>query len=185
MIEARDRNHLNQLISQRILDHGQRADLNDIDVSNIHDMSYLFKGTPFRGNISLWDTSNVQIMVGMFGFSYFQGDISQWNTSKVMDLSYMFRGYHYQGNLTEWSMEGLLYHTQVFDVFHDCPLGYLGVLQDDYPFPDSHPKFTEFQSMAALCKGLQMNQIQTALHLYHLMQEPVMAMPNRTEGLSF
>ena len=51
---------LRDIISQRIKSKGPEVDLNDIDVSNITDMSNLFeKLVSFNGNISKWDVSNV------------------------------------------------------------------------------------------------------------------------------
>ena len=118
MIQARNRDHLNQLIRQRIQQDGERADLNDIDVSGINDMSYLFKDSPFNGDISLWDVSNVQIMTGMFGYSAFQGDISQWDTANVRDMTSMFAHSSFNGDISKWnvgqvtSMSYMFLHSQ-------------------------------------------------------------------------
>ena len=50
---------LRKIIVNRIKDEGNEVDLNDIDVSKITDMSTLFWGTEFNGDISYWDVSNV------------------------------------------------------------------------------------------------------------------------------
>ena len=57
---------LQDIIKQRIKEEGDKVDLNDIDVSNITDMSNLFENTNFNGDISAWDVSNVTDMKGMF-----------------------------------------------------------------------------------------------------------------------
>ena len=57
---------LKDIIKQRIKDEGNEVDLNDIYVSEITDMSGLFKETDFNGDISKWDVSNVTNMNGMF-----------------------------------------------------------------------------------------------------------------------
>ena len=57
---------LQDIILNRIKEEGNEVDLNDIDVSNITDMSSLFKKTNFNGNISRWDVSNVTTNRYMF-----------------------------------------------------------------------------------------------------------------------
>ena len=50
------------IIKSRIDKHGTNCNLNDIDVSLITDMTYLFYMTKFNGDISEWDVSNVTDM---------------------------------------------------------------------------------------------------------------------------
>ena len=73
---------LKDIIKQRIKQEGNKVDLNDIDTSEITDMSYLFKLTKFNGDISNWDVSNVIDMNSMFqGCEAFNQDISGWDVS--------------------------------------------------------------------------------------------------------
>ena len=60
------RKELKDIILQRIKDEGNKVDLNDIDTSNITDMSYLFAYTNFNGDISKWDVSKVKHSTNMF-----------------------------------------------------------------------------------------------------------------------
>ena len=85
------REELKNLVLQRIKSEGNEIDLNDIDVSNVTDMSALFGLTDFNGDISHWDVSNVTDMSGMFyGCSKFNQDISHWDVSKVKTMNYIF-----------------------------------------------------------------------------------------------
>lgn len=83
---------LRAIIEQELKRQGADADLNNIDVSCVTDMSFLFYGLDVRNiKIDKWDTSNVTNMSSMFYRTYhFNGDISRWDTSKVTDMHLMF-----------------------------------------------------------------------------------------------
>ena len=95
---------LKKLIGQRIKEQGPNCDLNDIDVSHITDMSFLFCKSNFNGDISQWDVSNVKDMSGMFAWSTFNGDISNWNTSNVFDMELMFYRSEFNGDISRWNV---------------------------------------------------------------------------------
>ena len=57
--QPKTKEELKEIIKERIENEGPNCDLNDIDVSLIEDMSYLFFGSKFDGDISEWDVSNV------------------------------------------------------------------------------------------------------------------------------
>ena len=82
---------LKAIIEKRIEDEGNEVDLNDIDVSEITDMSALFEGTNFNGDISKWNVSNVINMRYTFSrCKSFNQDISNWDVSNVIDTFSMF-----------------------------------------------------------------------------------------------
>ena len=84
---------LKELVDKLIKERGNDADLNDIDTSEITDMSYMFTYSSFDGDISQWDVSNVKNMQEMFYNSTFtgeNGDISNWDVSNVNNMKYMF-----------------------------------------------------------------------------------------------
>ena len=83
---------LQDIIKQRIKEEGNKVNLNDIDVSKITDMSELFWGTNFNGDISSWDVSNIRDMRYMFyKCKAFNQDISGWDVSNVIDNDRMFK----------------------------------------------------------------------------------------------
>ena len=54
-IIVRSKEELLQIIDSRIRSFGPECSLNDLDVSNITDMSRLFLHSDFNGDISKWD----------------------------------------------------------------------------------------------------------------------------------
>ena len=85
------KDELKRIINERIKEEGNEVDLNDIDVSQIKDMSYLFDETDFNGDISNWDVSNVTNMSNMFfECETFNQDISSWDVSNVKSIIDIF-----------------------------------------------------------------------------------------------
>ena len=99
------RDELEELVKKLINERGDNADLNDIDTSEITDMSHIFYYSKFNGDISEWDVSNVENMTYMFAKSKFtceNGDISNWDVSNVEDMQFMFYGSSLEKNPPKW-----------------------------------------------------------------------------------
>ena len=120
---------LKDIILQRIKAEGNEADLNDIDVSKITDMSNLFEGTDFNGDISRWDVSNVTDMQGMFyKCSKFNQDISSWDVSNVTNMRSMFLNCKaFNQDISKWNVSKV---KEDYFMFSNCGI------QDKYK-----PKF--------------------------------------------
>ena len=84
MITVNSKKELIELIDQRIKEQGNNCNLNDIDVSKIDDMSYLFLESDFNGDISEWDTSNAKDMYGMFYVSPLENNEPDWCRQRVI-----------------------------------------------------------------------------------------------------
>ena len=121
--QPKTKRELTDIITDRVKAEGLECDLNDIDVSKITDMSYLFINTDvfkkFNGDISMWDVSNVKNMTEMFwGCEKFNCDLSRWNVSNVEKTSYMFWGCHeFNSDLSKWDMSNV---TEMHCMFQFC-----------------------------------------------------------------
>ena len=117
--QPKDKEELEQIIKDRISKEGSKCDLNDIDVSLIEDMSWLFYNSKFNGDISNWDVSNVKKMEHMFAYSYFTGDISKWDVRNVNDMREMFMNSKFNSDLSKWNVSKVksMYKLFIFSVF--------------------------------------------------------------------
>ena len=137
------KDELKKIIKLRIESYGNECDLNDIDTSNITDMSYLFEYSDFNGNISKWNVSNVTDMHSMFNGSAFNQDISNWNVSNVTNMNamflnskfnedipnwnvsnvtnmnYMFMGSKFNNDISNWDVSNVTNNT---DIFYNCSI---------------------------------------------------------------
>ena len=93
------------------------GDISKWDVSNVTDMSHMFKKSEFNGDISKWDVSNVEDMSSMFEKSKFDGDLSKWKVSKVKDMGSMFSGSEFtgkNGSISKWKVSNVINMTTMF-----------------------------------------------------------------------
>ena len=116
--------NLSQLLERMIEVRGDEGDFNDIDTSEIEDMSFLFlNNKTFNGDISGWDVSNVKIMKNMFSYAAsFNQDISKWDVSKVKDMKDMFCGAKsFNQDISKWKfpkvtdMEDMFFGAESFN----------------------------------------------------------------------
>ena len=105
--QPKTRIELKEIIEYRISKEGPNCDLNDIDTSLITDMSWLFYGLKFNGDISKWNTSKVKNMDSMFSDSVFNGDISNWDVSNVNRMSHMFARSKFNGDISDWNVSNV------------------------------------------------------------------------------
>ena len=105
-------------VDELIKERGNNADLNDIDTSEIIDMSGLFENSNFNGDISGWNVHNVEDMSNMFHKSEFNGDISNWDVSKVENMEAMFdMATEFNQPLNNWKLSSA--HVTV-NMFHSA-----------------------------------------------------------------
>ena len=104
------------------LDRGQ-YNLNDIDTSEITDMSFLFKGFRLydlsKLDISKWDVSKVTDTRFMFSrCESFNSDLSKWDVSSVKDMEGMFANCKkFNSDLSKWDVSKVEY---MQDMFYGC-----------------------------------------------------------------
>ena len=95
------------------------GDLSSWNVSQVTDMSGMFRTTSFNGNLSSWDVSQATDMSDMFtGASLFNGNLSSWDVSQVTDMSGMFlRATSFNGDLSSWDVSQA---TDMSGMFNDA-----------------------------------------------------------------
>ena len=108
------KDELEIIIKQRIESEGNECDFNDIDTSNITDMSNLFLESDFTGDISKWNVSNVTNMKSMFDSSKFNGDISNWDVSNVINMKYLFAYSKFNGDISNWNVSNVTNMNSMF-----------------------------------------------------------------------
>ena len=125
--KPKSRIELRDLLEKLIKERGNNADLNDVDVSNIEDFSFLFSYgnlKEFDGDISKWDVSHAKTFEAMFYTSKFSGknsDISNWNVNNAYCLACMFErsAFNQKQQIENWNVhEG----AELEGIFHACPL---------------------------------------------------------------
>src|SRR5574344_2165552 len=112
MIKVTDED-IKEIVRQRIKENPY-ADLNDLDVSEVMDMSNLFFNKVFKGDVSRWDTHSVVSMSAMFEMCAFDGDISGWDTSSVIDMSEMFCCCEFNKDISRWDTSSVMYMRGMF-----------------------------------------------------------------------
>ena len=117
--QPKTKDELKEIIKERISKEGPKCDLNDIDVSQIDDVSYLFFESKFNGDISKWNVSNVEDMCAMFMDSKFNGDISKWNVSNVTRMAGMFMNSKFNQDISNWKINK---DCKTIAMFNNCPI---------------------------------------------------------------
>ena len=127
--QPKTKEELREIIIQRIKEDGTDCSLNDIDVSKIEDMAFLFNTSTltngnkifedFNCDISQWNVSNVKTMAGMFNkCTYFNGDLSRWDVSNVENMSIMFNNCkNFNGDISHWDVSNV---TNIEQMFFRC-----------------------------------------------------------------
>lgn len=119
----KDKNELQNIIIEILENDGRNANLNNIDTSQIMDMTRVFsdinRDTPLRIcniDISYWDVSNVKLMDYMFsGCKEFNCDLSHWNVSQVTNMFDMFRDCNkFNCDLSKWDVSSCKNMAELF-----------------------------------------------------------------------
>lgn len=84
--------------------------MENIDLSNVTNMKYAFRNSPFNIDVSGWEVSSVELLTGAFwGCSNFEGTgINNWNTSGLTDLAFAFADCEvFTGDVSGWNVSNV------------------------------------------------------------------------------
>ena len=100
------------------------GDIGYWDVSGVKDMSYMFYDTPFNQDISGWDVSNVENMGNLFYNTPFNQDIGGWDVSSVKSMSGMFYNTPFNKDISNWVVSNV---TAMYSTFKNSSFNqYIG-----------------------------------------------------------
>jgi len=110
-VVATDAPDLTNVTSMRSMFEGCKifnTDINDWDVSNVTDMSFMFGGV-FNQDISNWDVGSVTDMSSMFAQTdAFNQDIGNWDVSSVTNMGSMFsRASVFNQDIGDWDVSNV------------------------------------------------------------------------------
>ena len=107
-------------IGNKIIALGIYGNIKDWNVSNVTDMSELFRLVQkFNGDVSNWDVGNVTNMSYMFSqCDVFNQDLNNWDVSKVTNMSYMFHYCAIAFDLDNWDTGNVTDMSYMFHYSH-------------------------------------------------------------------
>ena len=89
--------------------------LENLDVSEIEDMTDIFYFSYYNGDLSKWDVSNCKDMYAMFKNSDFNNDsLNNWDVSKVETMEYAFSRTKFNGDLSNWNVSNCQNFKSIF-----------------------------------------------------------------------
>ena len=91
--------------------------LNNWDMSNAEDISYMFCGSNFNGYIDKWNTENIVLSRYTFNDSAFEGmgdDMKNWNVEKLEETTGMFSNSKFTANISEWKLTSIKFMEKMF-----------------------------------------------------------------------
>jgi len=118
----------------------------------VTNMSSMFNGSGFNGDISDWDTGEVINMYYMFGWnSAFNQDIGSWNVAKVAAMNAMFyRATSFNQDLSDWDTGAV---TTMHSMFYTAT-SYVGTGVDSFDIADVTDMTDMFSGANALTTAI-------------------------------